>query len=200
MLKVWIRRNSCDPGSLNYAQARQIVLSTLPSGSVGAEIGVWKGDLSAEILARTKPSRLHLIDPWQPRTDESHRTAWYSAERGLDIEQIHADVQTRFAVEISSGTVMIHRETSTKALASFPPNSLDWIYIDGDHAYDAVKADLMGAFRVVKPGGLICADDYRRDKWWGDAIVRAVNEFIGAHGDKLAIVFAAQTQVVLRKL
>ena len=86
------------------------------------------------------------------------------------------------------------------ALAAMDPSSLDWIYIDGDHTYDAARADLDAAMRVVKPGGLICADDYRLGKWWGDGVVRAVNELIGANAGALELRFAANTQVVLRKL
>jgi len=36
----------------------------------------------------------------------------------------------------------------------------DVVYVDGHHGYDFVVHDLTNAFRVCKPGGIICGDDY----------------------------------------
>lgn len=185
---------------MSYLRAREIVLSMLPRGSDGAEIGVWKGDFSAEILSRAAPRVLHLIDPWEAREDASHQEAWYSTERGVDMDRVHAGVCARFADQIDSETVHIHRAPATVALGTMAKHSLDWVYIDGDHSYEAVRDDLASAFQVIKPGGLICADDYRLGKWWGDGVVRAVNEFIGEQAGAVELRFAANTQVVLRKL
>lgn len=35
-----------------------------PTDSVGAEIGVFKGEFTAHILRRVQPKELHLIDAW----------------------------------------------------------------------------------------------------------------------------------------
>jgi hypothetical protein len=40
------------------------LLSLLPKFGRVAEIGVAEGEFSQEILARTTPKHLHLIDPW----------------------------------------------------------------------------------------------------------------------------------------
>ena len=42
---------------------REFLLHSLPRNSVGAEIGVWRGEFSADIVRRVRPRRLHLIDP-----------------------------------------------------------------------------------------------------------------------------------------
>ena len=36
----------------------------IPEGSIGAELGVWKGDSSAKFLKRA--SHIHLVDAWTP--------------------------------------------------------------------------------------------------------------------------------------
>src|SRR2546427_8949634 len=59
-------------------QGRLFLFRMLPRGSVGAEIGVWKGDFSKLLLRRVRPSELHLIDPWLHVTDASYSGAWYS--------------------------------------------------------------------------------------------------------------------------
>jgi hypothetical protein len=43
---------------------RDEVVARLPKEGIGAEVGVWKGDFAANLLQRTKPRRLYLIDPW----------------------------------------------------------------------------------------------------------------------------------------
>lgn len=37
---------------------------------------------------------------------------------------------------------------------------IDYLYVDADHTYDAVLADLLAWLPHVKPGGLIAGDDY----------------------------------------
>lgn len=51
---------------------RAALLTALPPGSVGAEIGVWKGNLSAILLEQLRPKRLHLIDPWQYQPSDEY--------------------------------------------------------------------------------------------------------------------------------
>jgi hypothetical protein len=56
------------PGAETMAQAlglapderRPFLLEMLPKNSVGAEIGVWKGDFSDRILKALNPKQLHL--------------------------------------------------------------------------------------------------------------------------------------------
>ena len=57
---------------------------------------------------------------------------------------------------------------------------LDWIYIDGDHSYEACIKDLNNAKEIVKPGGLIIGDDYGWPdaKWQKKGVTKAVNEFL----------------------
>jgi hypothetical protein len=43
---------------------------------VGAEIGVWKRDFSAKILAAVGPSKLHVVDPWKFESDGAYGGAW----------------------------------------------------------------------------------------------------------------------------
>jgi len=184
---------------MSYARARALVAKLLPKGGVGAEIGVWKGDFSEKILQVAEPKLLHLIDPWILVDDADHAPAWYSSEHGLDIEQIYASVQSRFTEEVVRGQIQIHRKSSADALNAMPDDSLDFVYIDGDHAYDGVRADLEMSVAKTRPGGLICVDDHMLGKWWEDGVVRAVNEVLGKYPRGLMLQFAANSQVVIRK-
>ena len=58
---------------------RRFLLDILPKNSIGAEIGVHKGDFSRKILRTVSPEALHLIDRWRHETSETYKDAWYGA-------------------------------------------------------------------------------------------------------------------------
>jgi hypothetical protein len=66
---------------------------------------------------------------------------------------------------------------SVEAAALFAPASLDFVFIDGDHAKDAVTADIFAWFPKLKPGGLLAGHDY---KMTGQAHLRGVTEAVEA--------------------
>ena len=161
------------------------LLSLVPRGSVCAEIGVWKGDLSAWILKPVEPVKLHLIDPWRFEPSPEYRRAWYGgsvATSQVDMDRIHDSVVRRFGPEVADGRVEIYRATSMEAAPRFEDGSLDWIYIDGNHRYEFVRDDLEAYERKVKEGGLITGDDYTRPGWWEDGVRRAVDQFVAERG------------------
>lgn len=178
---------------------RDHVLSLFPEHAEGAEVGVWKGDFSERILSIAKPRRLHLIDPFETRHEPTYDKAWYGAQSAEDMAAIRSGVENRFSEDISTGRVILHAERSEDALAKLPDGSLDFIYIDGDHTYEAVAADLAQSFRVCRDGGLICLDDYVLGRWWQDGVVRAANSFLGAHATKCQIVLCHAGQLVIQK-
>jgi SAM-dependent methyltransferase len=181
--------------------SRLAVLRALLPGAIGVEVGVWKGDFSRQILKVAKPALLHLIDPWLVSEEADRRDeAWYGADRisQADMDRIHDDVALEFAAQIKAGQVRLHRGASKAELATLIEESVDFVYIDGDHSYRAVVDDLASALRVTRPGGLIICDDYRLDQWWGDGVVRAVHEFLA----QAPVVIDAKMdgQVMMKKL
>lgn len=158
---------------------RMQLLKRLPPKSIGAEIGVHKGDFSNLILEVVNPSALYLIDPWNHEEDELYSNSWYG---GLSSGQKELDdrfesVCRRFADEVGKEIVFVHRKNSKDALEEFQPNYLDWVYIDGNHLYDYVMQDLKLSFDKVKHGGMICGDDYQLGGWWEGGVKDAVDEF-----------------------
>jgi hypothetical protein len=159
---------------------REVVLEKLPRASTGVEIGVWKGELSSLILRKVQPKKLMLVDPWafDPRFGDSlfgGRTARSQA----DMDEICQKVQARFRADVARGVVTICRSTSVEAATSVADESVDWVYIDGNHTYEYALEDLRSWAPKVRPGGLIAGDDYDRPgAWWGDGVTRAVTEFV----------------------
>jgi hypothetical protein len=160
--------------------AREQLLAMFPKGSVGAEIGVWRGRFSADILAVVRPKTLHLIDPWEFMADKGDSIyGGMIAEQQADMDAIYNAVMQRFARQVSAGTVVVHRALSAAAATKIDDGSLDWIYIDGDHSYEGTRTDLESFAPKMRAGGLITGDDYRRSGM-AAGVRKAVDEFIAA--------------------
>lgn len=163
--------------------SRRRLLRLLPKRAVGAEVGVWKGDFSSELLAKTHPRRLHLIDPWQVRDD--YDSPLYGTDSDpREIEAIYERVVERF----EGDPVVIHRKPSVEVYIP----GLSWAYIDGDHTYDGVSADLAHYGAMLSPGGILSGDDYGCRGWWGDSVTEAVDEFRAVEGWKVELMSGGQ--------
>jgi len=163
---------------------RDFLLKVLPKGAVCAEIGVYAGDFSEHILKITQPKELHLIDPWKFFSDLDHMGAEFGKGTMIDqrkLDDLYAKVLRRFGSEMQRGRITVHRATSEDVASSFKDGYFDWVYIDGDHVYEAVKKDLEIFHKKVKPGGLIAGDDYCVSaNYQKEGVKKAVDEFIAA--------------------
>ena len=158
----------------------------IKEGDVCAEIGVWCGDFSKQILEIGKPRKLHLIDPWET---QDFKGRWYSGNQ-QNMDKIFDKVINAFW---SNRQVVIHRNYSRKV--DFSENYFDWIYIDANHSYEEVLKDLHYYLPLMKSGGFICGDDYGwKDRYCQDGPKRAVDEFAEEFSFKTKIV---STQYVI---
>ncbi len=173
---------------------RSELTDLFPPGSEGAEIGVHLGDFSAALLQRVAPSRLVLIDPWAVST--TAEGGLYAKKAG--VEQADMDMRCKYVAYrfAAHPEVTVVRDFSTDALRSMPADSLDWVYIDGDHRMEAVTADIECAFRVVRDGGLITGDDYGEGGWWSGGVKHAVDAIKGRNGYEF--LFARSKQFAFR--
>ncbi|MEM0949906.1 MAG: class I SAM-dependent methyltransferase [Pseudomonadota bacterium] len=184
----------------NKAKVRDTFLKRLNRGGVAVEIGVWHGEFSEKILELIAPEKLYLIDPWANVTEDSHSEAFVGRTENAKMERIFKAVQKKFASEVREGRVEIIRDWSTLALNRFEPGSIDFAYVDGDHSYDGVCADLEALFPKMRVSGVMAFDDYHRRGWWGDGVVRAINEFLGRYPDQLRIRAIAGAQLAIEKM
>lgn len=117
----------------------------------GAEIGVYKGEYSAILCKGVPGLKLHCIDAWKgyaSHTQEDLDNALETAKQalaGYDVEFIRA-----FSMDA------VHR---------FEDNSLDFVYIDGNHEWQHITQDLYHWARKVKPGGVVAGHDYFISDW-----------------------------------
>ena len=120
--------------------------ATVPSRSVGAEIGVLEGEFSAVLLDSLRPAALHLVDMWR-----GDRLAKTKSAVAAAIDQ----------AGLPLNVALFHRARSADALRKLDDVQLDWAYVDGGHDYETVLADLVLLEGRVKPGGILVGDDMR---------------------------------------
>ncbi|MFT5666939.1 MAG: O-antigen/teichoic acid export membrane protein [Vicingaceae bacterium] len=179
---------------------REFLLKYMIMGGVGTEIGVHRGEFSRYLLSNAKPSKFHLIDPWKWFDSEEYSATLYGGNKGgkqANMDLRYSKVQKLLQNEISSGQVQVHRMLSTDAARNIEDNSLDWIYIDGDHSYKGVMDDLEFYYPKIKKGGFIIGDDYDKENWYGDDVIIAVADFVKKY--KVEEVEYKNTQFVLKK-
>ena len=104
----------------------------------GVEIGVWKGEFSEHILKNWKGSKLYSIDPWKSFSDNSYKDGMNIQQ--IEFDKIHDDVKSLFAPFKDKSEII--RKTSAEAVELFKDSQLDFVYIDAQHHYEAVKEDI----------------------------------------------------------
>lgn len=153
------------------------LLRQFPGPITGAEVGVFEGH-SSEVLLRELPNlRLWMVDPWK---------SFSGAAEISKLDQTAFDVVRRRALwwtEFASDRRFILPEPSVSAAARFGDGALDFAFIDANHIYECVRADLNAWWPKVRNGGLLTGHDYGVygdvTGQWG--VRRAVNEFAHAH-------------------
>lgn len=124
----------------------------------GVEVGVERGQFS-EVLLKANPNLyLACVDPWS-------NGAYEPGVSGVDSEQEKFDsyleeTKNRLTPWITEGRCLIIRNYSVQASKDFEDNSLDFVYIDGNHDFPNFINDLHEWKRKVRPGGIISGHDY----------------------------------------
>lgn len=141
----------------------------------GAEVGVYRGVLSANLLGFFPSLHLWMIDPWE--TIDEHPTMERRNFQGVMKEAI---ARTDFASKRRHVIV----ECSPSAARHFSGMELDFVFIDAAHLYEFVKNDLKAFGPLVCEDGLMSGHDYNgrgdRNRAWG--VKRAVDEWAAEHG------------------
>lgn len=158
---------------------RIFLLKMFQKNTIGAEIGVWKGEFSKKILRIVKPKEFHLIDPWKFQPEFGNRLyGGKIAKNQSDMDKIYFHILEAFK---NNPNIIVHRKFSHIASDIFKNEFFDWVYIDGNHYYDYVKMDLELYLPKVKKGGYLMGDDYSwsSPELGGDLPVkRAVDGFL----------------------
>ncbi len=158
--KVAAYETHCAWPALYYDTVSNILRATGSKQVV--EVGVAYGYHARNIL-NTLPSVSYFgIDPYVADYDandgfSSDVAHIFADEPQKAMDRLHSVVSS--AIAQAGGKVI--RMPSTEACKTFSDGELDTVFIDGDHRYSAVLADLKAWFPKVREGGLCLGDDFR---------------------------------------
>lgn len=157
---------------VNYITANSVSIIPRPSIKLmkerfdkklvkGAEIGVASGINSKSILKELNVEKLYLIDVWDNYYEGGYKGNM-EANYNLTLKKFRNDKR-----------VKIIKDFSLNAVKKIGDNSLDFVYIDGNHTYKYVYQDIEGWFPKVREGGVIAGHDVFN----GREVLEAVKDF-----------------------
>jgi hypothetical protein len=120
----------------------------------GVEIGVAGGDYSEILLDANPRLKLVGVDPYEHYGDYTYQVSQ------AKMDKLYKKVLLKFAGRNYS----LYRFFSMDAVPLFEPNSLDFVYIDGNHTLRYVVDDLVEWSMLVRKGGIIAGHDYRYER------------------------------------
>lgn len=127
----------------------------------GVELGVFKGETSQFILKNWNGT-LYMIDVWKALSNSEYEDGSNHSVHTTAYKETMDNIQG-----YENRGIMI-RATSKEAVNLFQDESLDWIWIDANHAYDYVKEDIQLWWPKLKKGGLFSGHDYMNMDWYND--------------------------------
>mgnify|MGYP000418634725 CR=1 FL=1 len=152
------------------------ILRTLPSVRTGAEVGVWTGENSLELLKTFPELELSMVDDYRSEsTDEGNNRLQSKTQVDFDEAKRVAQANTE---QYKHRRFIIHK-SSVRAAKSYQYHGLDFVFLDADHSYESVRRDLNAWHSRVRVGGIMCGHDYngRGDRSGRFGVKRAVDEF-----------------------
>jgi Methyltransferase domain len=158
-------------------EQRRWILQYARKGGIGAEIGVFRGQFSVELIKGLKPKKVYLVDPWTKLGDRYPIARPYNNNGALTPRVSLRETQLRTG-NFKSAEVVIVEGFFPQVIRQIK-EPLDWVYLDGSHSYFDVLRDLHNIDHILKWGGTILGDD-----WWPDSthpaqgVYPAVQQFV----------------------
>ena len=130
----------------------------------GAEVGVASGRNARDMFRIIPDLHLYLVDPY---------TAYFRYSQALCDKRYKGMMKL---LENRCKTVL--RMTSLEASQQVEDESLDFVYIDGDHRFPAVMLDILLWVPKVRKGGIVAGHDYYH--FYQSGVVDAVQAYTRA--------------------
>ena len=135
---------------------------------VGVEIGTDRGDYARDICSRYPEVKLFTIDPYLPYNEGKE------VKTEKDMQAFYEEAKAKLAPYDCE----IIYKTSMEAVNQFEPESIDFVFIDGNHQYEYVYEDITEWTKRVRKGGIVCGHDYIEDPSRKYGVIKAVNQYI----------------------
>lgn len=158
-------------------RAAEIILR-LPEAAHWVEVGVWRGDNARRVMMGAPPgTRITLVDPWRVVDSPEYREYATKDARATQEEMDWYYKETRRKLKPWAKQARLIRGTSVEAAALCAGEQFDLVFIDAEHTYDALRADIEAWLPRVKPDGWIGGHDFNKERFPG--VTQAVREAFG---------------------
>ena len=135
---------------------------------VAVEVGVLEGEYSEVLCVASPQMHVFSVDPWlyypvhnHFRRQHHHNRAYKAAVERLS--------------KYPNNTII--KKASVDAAKDFQDESIDFVFIDGDHSFLGITQDLAAWIPKVKVGGIVAGHDFSDSPrgWYGsvETVVRA---------------------------
>lgn len=159
-----------NPIIINHFGRRKELIQMLAErgAKIGVEVGTDHGKYAQQLLEGIPDLKLCCVDPWVAYTEGNE------VHTQEEVEEIYKEAKQR----LEPYGCIIERSTSMEVANRVTDNTLDFVFIDGNHSYSFVKEDVTEWTKKVKPGGIVCGHDYKEDKVNDYGVIEAVNEYV----------------------
>jgi len=144
---------------------------------IGVEIGTYEGHHAREMFEKLDIEKLYLVDPYEK----------YESTLAPHLQKAKAEALN--VLDEFKDKIVIVYEKSVEAAKKIADELLDFVYIDGEHSYEAVSQDIPTWYPKVKKGGIVGGHDYTPDYFPG--VVKAVDEFARINKIKINVKYGA---------
>ena len=136
----------------------EIVKRNQKPNMVVAEIGCWDGGTTEKYveIIKNNNGKLIVVDWFMG----SHAVGGMHAYQPHNVDQIYNEFVRKMNNKNCMDVVKIYKKTSLQAVTEIIDESIDIVYIDADHRYSSVKADILAWMSKVKNGGILSGHDY----------------------------------------
>lgn len=145
-------------GWFSYDYLYKDAVDRAEDGAVFVEIGSFKGRSTAymavEIVNSGKKITFDCIDPQELLSHYAE-----SAKDQPEVFEGYNESDFHKRLEPVKGYYNLVKETSNTAVNKYSDGTIDFLMIDGDHTYEAVKNDIVNFLPKMKIGGVITGDD-----------------------------------------
>jgi predicted O-methyltransferase YrrM len=138
----------------------------------GVEVGVCDGTYSLVLEQSIPGVKLYGVDPYITY----QRYADYRRQGSL--ERAYGHAKEKLALYPTYEFII---KTSMIAVKQFADESLDFVFIDGNHTYDFVKEDINAWTPKVRKGGIVSGHDFYVFPSGDHGVIFAVLEYVSAH-------------------
>jgi hypothetical protein len=126
---------------------------------------VWDGQTCSRLLAARPQLHLILVDRWEPpKPNDSYATS--GAKIAAHPQSRHTEAYNRTMKSIAPymDRVLILKGDSVPMAENIEDNSIDFVFIDGDHSEEGVSKDIKAYLPKIKKGGFLSGHDWN-GKW-----------------------------------